>query len=161
MIVAFHQQYQQQLCWELPTITVIYNSTLIKQLNSLTPGRCGCNLKSVMFKLISRIDILSISCEIAPRWMPQDLIWWLVNIGSGNGLVPSGNKPLPEPMLTKIFVVTRSQWVNEPTWHRYGGRHDKNMADIWNMPVSLRTCYGLKKKIKIKKNDGCHFADNL
>ena len=24
----------------------------------------------------------------------------LVNIGSGNGLVPSGNKPLPEPMLT-------------------------------------------------------------
>ena len=22
------------------------------------------------------------------------------NIGSGNGLVPSGNKPLPEPMLT-------------------------------------------------------------
>ena len=31
---------------------------------------------------------------------------WLVNIGSGNGLVPSGNKPLPEPMLTQIYVVT-------------------------------------------------------
>ena len=27
--------------------------------------------------------------------------WWLVNIGSGNGLVPSGNKPLPGPVLTK------------------------------------------------------------
>ena len=26
--------------------------------------------------------------------------WSLVNIGSGNGLMPSGNKPLPEPMLT-------------------------------------------------------------
>ena len=26
--------------------------------------------------------------------------WSLVNIGSGNGLVPSGNKPLPEPVLT-------------------------------------------------------------
>ena len=25
-----------------------------------------------------------------------------VSIGSGNGLVPSGNGPLPEPMLTKI-----------------------------------------------------------
>ena len=25
-----------------------------------------------------------------------------VNIGSDNGLVPSGNKPLPEPVLTKI-----------------------------------------------------------
>ena len=24
----------------------------------------------------------------------------LVNIGSGNGLVPSGTKPLPEPMLS-------------------------------------------------------------
>ena len=28
--------------------------------------------------------------------------WWKVNIGSGNGLVSSGNKPLPEPMLTQI-----------------------------------------------------------
>ena len=28
----------------------------------------------------------------------------LVNIGSGNGLVPSGNKPLPESVLT--YVVT-------------------------------------------------------
>ena len=25
--------------------------------------------------------------------------WWLVNFDSGNSLVPSGNKPLPEPML--------------------------------------------------------------
>ena len=25
--------------------------------------------------------------------------WLWVNIGSGNGLVPPGNKPLPEPML--------------------------------------------------------------
>ena len=30
--------------------------------------------------------------------------WRYVNIGSGNGLVPSGNKPLPEPMLTQTFV---------------------------------------------------------
>ena len=30
--------------------------------------------------------------------------WWSVNIGTGSGLVPSGNKPLPEPMLTQIFV---------------------------------------------------------
>ena len=42
--------------------------------------------------------------------MPQDLSeWWLVNIGSGNGLVPSGNKPLPEPMLTKY---------NDAIWHQ-------------------------------------------
>ena len=31
--------------------------------------------------------------------------WWKVNIDSGNGLVPWGNKPLPEPMLTQIYVA--------------------------------------------------------
>ena len=42
--------------------------------------------------------------------------WWWINVGSGNGLVPLGNKPLPEPMLTQIFVTTShhldtvSQW---------------------------------------------------
>ena len=35
------------------------------------------------------IDILSISCEIATR--PY---WWLVDIGSGSGLVLSGNKAI-------------------------------------------------------------------
>ena len=45
------------------------------------------------------IDIWSIPCEITLGWMLQDLAD-KVNIGSGNGLVPSGNKPLPEPVLT-------------------------------------------------------------
>ena len=31
--------------------------------------------------------------------------YWGVNIGSGNVLVPSGNKPLPEPLLTQIYVA--------------------------------------------------------
>ena len=30
--------------------------------------------------------------------------FWLINIGSGNGLVPDGTKPLPEPVLTQIYV---------------------------------------------------------
>ena len=29
--------------------------------------------------------------------------WWSVNIGLGNGLVPNGTKPLPEPMLIQIY----------------------------------------------------------
>ena len=38
-------------------------------------GRRSSNLKFVIFKLVWRIDILSISCEITLRWirMPQDL----------------------------------------------------------------------------------------
>ena len=40
---------------------------------TLAPGRCGCNMKLIIFKLISRIAILSICYEIAFMWMPQDL----------------------------------------------------------------------------------------
>ena len=35
--------------------------------------------------------------------------WWYVNIGSGNGLVPLGNKLLPKPMLAQFYVAL---------WHR-------------------------------------------
>ena len=42
--------------------------------------------------------------EITIRWMSWDFTEH-VNIGSGNSLVPSGNKPLPKPMLTQIYVV--------------------------------------------------------
>ena len=35
-----------------------------------------------------------------------------VNFGSGKGLVPSGNKPLSEPMLTKIYVAI---WRHQAT----------------------------------------------
>ena len=37
-----------------------------------------------------------------PRLVPKDLTDDLDNTGSGNGLVPSGNKPLHGPVLTKI-----------------------------------------------------------
>ena len=39
--------------------------------------------------------------------MPQDLTddKSAVNIGLGNGLVPSGNKPLPEPVLTHFLIA--------------------------------------------------------
>ena len=33
--------------------------------------------------------------------------FWLVNIGLGNGLMPSGNKPLPEPMVILGAVSIR------------------------------------------------------
>ena len=36
--------------------------------------------------------------------------WCQFNNGSGNGLVPSGNKPLPKPMLSHIYVAI---WGNE------------------------------------------------
>ena len=42
------------------------------------------------------MDVLSNDNAIEPHW-------WKVNIDSGNVLVPSGNKLLPEPMLTNIY----------------------------------------------------------
>ena len=65
------------------------------KINSLAPGGFDYSLKLVNFKLMSTINILSVFCEIATTSH-----WSLINTGSGNGLVPSGNKPLPEPMLT-------------------------------------------------------------
>ena len=39
------------------------------------------------------------------------------SIVSGNGLMPSGNKPLPESMLTKIPQITKTPWSSSTT-HR-------------------------------------------
>ena len=36
-----------------------------------------------------------------------------VNNGSGNDLLLSDNKPLLEPMLTRIYDISRLQWVKE------------------------------------------------
>ena len=52
-------------------------------------------------------DGWGISGEIAHRWMPLDVADD-VNIGSGNGLVPSGNKSFPEPMLTQMCVASEA-----------------------------------------------------
>ena len=43
------------------------------------------------------------SCEITLCWMPQSPIGYYVNIDSGDGLVPSGNKPSPKPCQFTLF----------------------------------------------------------
>ena len=48
--------------------------------------------------------VLIYHLNITLELIPEDLVHGLVNNGSGNGLVPSGNKPSYEPMF-KIFVV--------------------------------------------------------
>ena len=42
-------------------------------INTLTPGGFAYSLKLVNFKLISKINILSVFCEIANRWMSEHL----------------------------------------------------------------------------------------
>ena len=72
--------------------------------NSLAPGKFERNFRYVIFKQILVIvgsGILG-NCH---NMNVTGLHWWSVNIGSGNGLVLSGNKPLPEPKLTQISVA--------------------------------------------------------
>ena len=77
----------------LPELMIIYQYTLgnISERNFYKhTADCNCNV-------IKHFVINSL-------W-PSDAIWRqqiLVNPGSGNGLLPDGTKPLPEPMLTTI-----------------------------------------------------------
>ena len=71
-------------------------------INSLAPGKFEWHFRYLIFQILSMTNGWCISYEIALRWMSLDLTDDKVNIGSGYGLVPSGNKPLPEPMLTQI-----------------------------------------------------------
>ena len=41
------------------------------------------------------------------------LYWWFANIGTGNFLVPSGNTPLSEPMLSQIYVAACRHYGTE------------------------------------------------
>ena len=50
-------------------------------------------------------DGWGISDEVALRYKSLVRTYDKLNIGSGNGLVPSGNKSLPELMLTQILVA--------------------------------------------------------
>ena len=63
--------YIQAKCWGVITHPRYnFNGGLV---NSLAPGRFDSSLKLENFKLNSTIDILSIFCEIAIKWMPQHL----------------------------------------------------------------------------------------
>ena len=40
-----------------------------------------------------------------------DPLWYYVNIGSGDNLVLSGNKPLPESTLIQTYHVVNRNWL--------------------------------------------------
>ena len=84
--------------------------------NSLAPGRSECEFKNGIFNLVLLIGIFRSSHDNALRWMPQDLTGD-VNIGSGNGLVPSGNKPLPEPSVPCRLMASLGHYeLSTPKW---------------------------------------------
>ena len=79
------------------------------RLNSLAPGKFELKFYISNFQMDFSDWWLRHLLWNCPNMNVTGLHWWSVNIGWGNGWVPSGNKPLPEPMLTQAF--TRPQWV--------------------------------------------------
>ena len=68
------------------------------------------NSFQLFFKLV--IDCWGIFCEIYISLIVTEPQWWFINIGLDNGLVPSGNKPLLEPVVNQIYVVI---WCHQAT----------------------------------------------
>ena len=82
-----------------------FQKMLNRWINSLAPGKFEwhfllCNFQTDFSDW--RLRHLLRNC---PDMKVTGLHWWSVNIGSGNGLVPSGTKPLPEPVLTQISIA--------------------------------------------------------
>ena len=76
------------------------------------------------------LEYFPLNCSQVYATQPH---WWYINTGSGNGLVPPGNKPLPDHMLTQIYVAiiwcqiyVTILWCPQATshhlhayWHRF------------------------------------------
>ena len=84
--------------------TISYSSSTI----SLPLGWCGCSTKLVVFNscqeyLFGIVSVkLFMGCSIKPMLTNQIRY----STGSHTGLVPSSNKPLPEPELSQFCVTT-------------------------------------------------------
>ena len=88
---------------------IIYSRNVCK---SLSPAKCACDFECLNFKHNLMIDI---SSKHYPGMNAKGSCWWLpvVNIGSGNGLLPDSTNSLPEPMLTQIYwAAIAINWTN-------------------------------------------------
>ena len=95
--------------------------------NSLAPGRCGSNSKSIIFKLIIRNNNFCTHCEIALKWMPHNLTddkstltWVMVWCHQATSHYLS--QCWPRPM--SPYGVTRPRSVNSLAFGRCGCNFD-------------------------------------
>ena len=95
-------------------------------LNSLGAGRFDSIFKKCDLHAIIQNNCLGTRCEFALRRMPQILTNQWIDIGSVNGLLPGGTKPLTEPMLSK---------VHDAIW-----RHNKKKLISWCYRMGYSTC---------------------
>ena len=58
--------------WPVSRKMFPFDDVFMNTVNSLTPGRCNCIVRIIIFKPIVENDNLCICCEIDLNWMPQD-----------------------------------------------------------------------------------------
>ena len=85
-------------------ISEFWFETCFKAFNSLAPGRCNSHFKCIVSHPLQRI------AAWYPLWdcsqvNATESYKYKINIDSDHVLMPSSNNPLPEPMLTHIYVA--------------------------------------------------------
>ena len=93
--VRWHQQKQR--CFQI--FLLAWFSKRNRNLKEIFFPKPFCATESFICLRPSWVVLKKRHLCINPLW-PSDATWICVNIGSSNGLVPDGTKPLPEPMLT-------------------------------------------------------------
>ena len=102
----------------------IYN---IPALGQIMAWRCPGNKplsEPMMVNLKTHI------CVTRPQWVNCNLVetWIWINTGSGNGLLPEGIKPSPDPMLT----YHQQSPVTAAHWHSSEGNFTRDTSPINN-----------------------------
>ena len=78
--------------------------------NSLALEILGRHFKNTILNLVSLIDIFRSSSGNALWWMPRDLTYDKLTLLQV-GLLPTGNQPLTESMLTQFYVAIWLCWA--------------------------------------------------
>ena len=100
------------------------------------------------------------------------MFWWWLNISWGNDLVPSGNKPLPQPMLSNICnsighhqtTLNKSRcpyWMYLPRFHCFLSPHGQRDCAVFSSVRHQDLHSFWKYNLILEKNVAFHWFQNL
>ena len=110
MWCVFHAFFHENLPWCI-------KSTVWYPINSLAPGRSGCNFENVVFKLALLICIFKSSYDNVARWIPQ------------------------EPTDSKSTLVQLMAWCHQATSHYLSQCWPRSMSPYgFTRPQRVKMC---------------------
>ena len=132
---AWRQQLKGWACWQWVSglSARVLAASAVVGMTGLAPRRSGIDMgeKRSPWGIPSTSFLnsspLRLNASIDSLW-PTDAIatYIWVNIGSGNGLLPDGTKPLPKP------VLTYHQWGSVAfTWKQFYRKCSRNQSIKW------------------------------